>query len=628
MRVVKKLFAFICVISLYLSIASPAYSEGEFSISFDVTYSGQTSGETLVSQKISITNLFSSIYATSYSLILEGSKPINVKAQEGQETLPVDLTSEGNQTKITISFPNPVVGKGKTRVFSINYELLDAAFKNGNVWEITIPKVLGVERFTSYNLSLSVPTSFGKAAYISPEPKASLETGQRKIFSFAGEQLEKAGIVAAFGDFQIFDFKLFYHIRNPLTTIGETEIALPPDTAFQRVYYRRIEPKPVSIRLDSDGNWLARYRLTPGRKIDIEAAGVVQIFASPQSFYPQTKPQDLTAYLRSTKYWQSSNSEIKTLAARLETPQDIYNYVVGNLSYDYSRVKEGVERLGAVGALQNPQSAICMEFTDLFITLARASGIPAREVNGFAYTDNPQIQPLSLVADVLHAWPEYWDEKKGVWIPVDPTWGNTTGGVDYFSKLDLNHFTFAIHGKDPESPYPAGSYKLAENPQKDVIVSFGTIPEVRLSKPTVNFKNPSLIFPFAKSPALLRVENNGPTALYNLKLTLTSSGLEINKTSEEILFVAPFSSYEVPIEYKLSSFFDSKPAEIQVLVDGSYFAYNIPKQAIVTSRIFGFFLALAAGLLVILFIFKKTKLAKNEQAGEDTKKPWRLPFQK
>ena len=134
-------------------------------------------------------------------------------------------------------------------------------------------------------------------------------------------------------------------------------------------------------------------------------------------------------------------------AKNLKTAKGIYDFVSTKLKYDYERVKPNVERLGAVNALNNPNSAICMEFTDLFIALARAAGIPAREVNGFAYTENPKIQPLSLVNDVLHAWPEYYDYEKGVWIPVDPTWASTTGGVDYFNKLDLRHFTFVMHGK-------------------------------------------------------------------------------------------------------------------------------------------------------------------------------------
>ena len=169
------------------------------------------------------------------------------------------------------------------------------------------------------------------------------------------------------------------------------------------------------------------------------------------------------------------------MALELKTPEAIYDYVVKTLKYDYSRVRANVERLGALAALKSPNTAICMKFTDLFIALARASGIPAREINGYAYTENPQIQPLSLVADVLHAWPEYYDKEEKVWIPIDPTWGSTTGGVDFFNKLDLRHFTFVIHGKDSVKPYAAGSYKLGTNPQKDVFVSFGSLPEVRFS---------------------------------------------------------------------------------------------------------------------------------------------------
>ncbi|NCC70435.1 hypothetical protein EOM09_02540, partial [bacterium] len=44
--------------------------------------------------------------------------------------------------------------------------------------------------------------------------------------------------------------------------------------------------------------------------------------------------------------------------------------------------------------LNLPNSSICTDFTDLFITLARAKGIPAREVQGFAYTNNSKIKPI------------------------------------------------------------------------------------------------------------------------------------------------------------------------------------------------------------------------------------------
>ncbi len=30
---------------------------------------------------------------------------------------------------------------------------------------------------------------------------------------------------------------------------------------------------------------------------------------------------------------------------------------------------------------------------------------------------------------------------------IDPTWGATTGGVDYFETLDFDHFAFVVKGK-------------------------------------------------------------------------------------------------------------------------------------------------------------------------------------
>ena len=130
-----------------------------------------------------------------------------------------------------------------------------------------------------------------------------------------------------------------------------------------------------------------------------------------------------------------------------------------------------------------------MEFTDTFIALSRAAGIPAREINGYAYTENPHVQPMGMVSDVLHSWPEYYDKEKNFWVPIDPTWGNTTGGVDFFHKLDLRHFAFVIHGVDSSKPYPPGSYKLGANPQKDVYVSFGKLPKMRNPKISIKSEN-------------------------------------------------------------------------------------------------------------------------------------------
>jgi len=85
-------------------------------------------------------------------------------------------------------------------------------------------------------------------------------------------------VTAGFGQFQVFSFNLSYHLENPLSLNSQTEIALPPDTAFQKVYFSKIEPKPNDVKIDQDGNWLAVYKLTPRQRIDINAVGSVQVF--------------------------------------------------------------------------------------------------------------------------------------------------------------------------------------------------------------------------------------------------------------------------------------------------------------------------------------------------------------
>ena len=91
--------------------------------------------------------------------------------------------------------------------------------------------------------------------------------------------------------------------------------------------------------------------------------------------------------------------------------------------------------------------------------MSRALNIPSREINGYAYTTNTALRPLAQETDILHAWPEFYDSANNSWIQVDPTWGNTTGGIDYFHQLDFSHITFVRHGLEPTYPLPAGVYK-------------------------------------------------------------------------------------------------------------------------------------------------------------------------
>jgi hypothetical protein len=613
---IKKLLNYF-IVSLLIAICnlifltSPANASGEFTTDYNVTYTVKENGVTEVANKITLTNTFSNTYATSYSIVLDSIKPINPKAFGSDGTVySLETITEDSKTTLKIEFPDAVVGKDKSRIFNVNFDENSFAVKTGEVWEISIPKVSEDASFASYNLKLLVPEKFGQEAYISPNPKQRLNQNEYLQYEFNKTDLQKTGVVAGFGAFQVFSFNLSYHLENPLAKKSITEITLPPDTAYQKVYYDDLNPRPSSMYVDSDGNWIAEYTLEPRQRVDVTTKGEVQIFSN---YRPFLKPSQevLNQNLVSSEYWDINNPEIVNLAKSLKTPKAIYDYVSTKLNYDYERVKANVERYGAVKALENPQSAICMEFTDLFIAIARSAGIPAREVNGFAYTENPEIQPLSLVNDVLHAWPEYYDSEKQVWVPVDPTWGSTTGGVDYFSKLDLRHFTFVIHGKDSKTPYAAGSYKLGSNPQKDVYVTFGSLPIERNPSLQVNAKIESWI-PLMPNKLDINIMNTGPVAVYNiLPKTFFDDVNTQTMISKNIPVLLPYQTYKSYLDIPFSFLAAKTPDNVKIVANESEIVVSTNKKQVIVYNLLFIFLTFTAILSVIFINLRKWKFPKK-----------------
>lgn len=599
-----KLLKLIFLVTCYLLLVTPVRAQEEFTVIYNTSYIVDKEGGADVEQDISLTNNFSKIYASSYVFKIEGKRPENIKVEiEGQET-PVELKEAEGKYEILIPFPDALVGKGKVRIFSVRYHNSQIAVRNGKVWDISIPKLASPEAIDEYNLKVKVPKDLGTPAYISPKPRSRTEEQDFQVFSFQKDDLTKAGMVATFGNFQVFTFNLTYHLPNETNKEIETEIALIPDTAYQRAYYEILQPIPLNVRLDEDGNWLAKYRVKPQENKVVAARVSVQIFSQPQEYYHKVLPSQTGHYLLQTDTWQTNDAQIQSLAKTLKTPRAIYEFVVNKLEYDYSRIREDTKRLGAKVALENPSNAICTEYTDLFIALARAAGIPAREINGYAHTENPQLQPLSLVADVLHAWPEYWDNQKGIWQPVDPTWEDTTGGIDFYDKFDLSHITFAIHGKDTSSPLPAGAYKEMGSPQKDIIAQFGTLPAERREQIEVKItpKRKLLLpftfdLPFVPSAYEIVIKNQGQTAVYNRPLSLKGGKLEQATTVE---FLAPYSSATLLATSK-SPFFPYGSGNELIATFGEFSeSYSLRSEQIIISRIV---LLLTLVLLAVAGVF-------------------------
>ncbi|HEX8923322.1 MAG TPA: transglutaminase domain-containing protein, partial [Patescibacteria group bacterium] len=354
--------------------------------------------------------------------------------------------------------------------------------------------------------------------------------GYTKI-NLSGASLRNKRILFAFGNFQLFDFDLKYFIDNSEKDPVDTEIAVPPTTGSQKVSFASIDPKPQNITVDSDGNWLAKYYLKPGQNLEITVKGQVKITSVDPKKTDDPPSADL---IKEDKYWPVSDSSIALIAQNLNTPRQIYDYVVKTLNYNYN-FGSTVKRQGALEALLNPDTALCTEFTDLFVTLARAKGIPAREVEGFAYTNNPKIKPVNQGTDILHAWPQYYEHAKSRWISVDPTWEKTTNGIDYFSDLDLNHFAFVIHGHDSQYPSPPGSYKNNKD-IKTVNINFAT-EELKSSQvpPSLEFEKTD----FRQDPSLV-ISNTDINSIDNIIISFPQ-----NNWQYQIKTLPPFGRQKI-----------------------------------------------------------------------------------
>lgn len=141
------------------------------------------------------------------------------------------------------------------------------------------------------------------------------------------------------------------------------------------------------------------------------------------------------AYLKATPSVQCDHPKLRKKA------RQVVGDVVGPLAkakqlehwvYNYVRKTYGANANTALAVLENA-AGDCTEHTLLFVTLARAAGIPAREVGGVAFV-NVHGRPLFG----WHAWAEIHDGEQ--WVSVDPTW-------DEF-YVDATHIKFSEGSDD------------------------------------------------------------------------------------------------------------------------------------------------------------------------------------
>jgi len=557
-----------------------------------------------VSFNIKITNLSSSLYVEKFSLIFPSSFAVkDFKARDDAGEIVPQIEKLNDITKVVLKFSNPNVGKGSINNLYLNFYQENLFKVNGNIWEVILPTIEKKEE-GSYRVIVYLPKETKKKISLA-KPRPNYIFGNQIIW----ENPKEKTLYAVFGEEQYYKTTLYYHLKNEKPYPIYTEIAFPPDTLYQKVFIEEIDQKPFSVYQDDDGNFLARYFFKPFEKKVVVFKGIIAVYAKPRleikDFINKNISNQLKYLLSSTEFWEISDVDRKIDLSSFKTVKDIYDFVVNKLEYNQELVLKKTKRKGADFALSYPNQAVCTEFTDLFIALAREKGILSREIQGYGFTQDEKLRPLTLTSDILHAWPEYFDEEKKIWIPVDPTWEDTSG-IDYFSSFDLNHIVFVIHGKNPTYPLPAGMYKLEES--SDILIKPVSHKPKEKIKIGIRINGlPQKINDKNSYSLSLVLENQSNIYLFGKKIVFRSSDLNFSPKEFFIESFLPFEKKEYKVKLNSIVKNKNKTGKFQVMFDEKKL---LEDKILIVPYYYNLGLKISIGILllaIVMFIFLKRK---------------------
>lgn len=615
MKIAVKL---LIVLILFFFLQTKTFAESNFSTDYNVNYTISQTANTHVTLNGSLRNLSDKYYASSYSVQVGFTDIRNLTAKDAEGVIIPKITKTPKGTTITLKFNQTVVGLNNKLNFEISFDTSEVARNNNSTWDVNIPGIASENDFSAFNVIVNYPEFLGKPTYIKPLLTGNVKSLDNKLI-FTKEDLGDSGISIAFGDYQIYNLKLVYHLENKNIFPITTEIAIPPDTNYQKILIDSINPKPLNVYIDDDGNWLAKYTISANKSIDVTVLGKAKVFLNPKEEY--LSPELAKKYLKQKKYWDSESSKIKTLANDLKTPYAIYQYVSKSLSYDFSRVESNSPRLGSIQALANPNSAVCLEFTDLFIAIARAAGIPAREINGYAYTNNKFERPLSFVKDILHAWPQYYDYDKKTWIMVDPTWSNTTGGIDYFNTLDFNHIAFVIKGLNSDYPVSAGGYKLSSDKnKKDVEIAIDKSFEEKDNAVLLSINFPETILSGLTPNGAIKIVNIGKSLIKKDEVKVSTSFLTPVSQSVYTKDIPPYGHQVISLSFDRTSLLTNTRDNIKITADNNIVSKSVKILPFYVNKLFIYGGLLIASFIIILsftaYLYRRISVLRQKRESD------------
>ncbi|MBN2016376.1 transglutaminase domain-containing protein [Candidatus Dojkabacteria bacterium] len=402
-----------------------------------------------------------------------------------------------NDERIELKVPyREDITRGMEKTFVLEYDNFELAEKVGNIWNIYIPGMpenfdqiitseSGAQTKTSYSVVLEIEDKLGEANFVLPEPSSFVRQNGNLVYTFDSSSLVEQSAWIQIGDRQYYSFQITQKVQQSEGLSSKMfnifyDLALPRenDLESQNVYFESITPEPDYVREDSEGNVIARFSFPKDEGTEIAVKGYIvtnvpnKINSSEvgniedidlEKDYGEIENMKVLFkdLLSQAEYWEVNDVNISKKASELKGKEENvyeiilsdYNFVIESVDYDNLKTDVFNERQGALKTLEGG-SSVCMEYSDLLITLLRAQGIPARAAFGYGFDPKSEGQNQEG-----HQWVEAYVPNVG-WVPIDPTWGDT-GRKNYIGG-DIDHVLWRVASLNVDTPSSVTKYSILD----------------------------------------------------------------------------------------------------------------------------------------------------------------------
>lgn len=377
---------------------------------------------------------------------------------------------------------------------------------------------------------------------------------------------------------------------------------VPQDTYRQQVISSSFDPSPFKVEEDKLTFRTEKYSqnyIGFNMQSRIETSGA-RIPITKKTSFPLTNiPNDIAKYIEFTDSIDT-NKDIQQTASNLATGIDdlfelefvLATWVEQNIQYNLSSLTADANEPSSW--VMRERRGVCDEITNLFISLNRALGVPARFVSGVAYTDSDLFDyPWGN-----HGWAEVYFPEVG-WVPYDITYKQLgyvdASHVSLRKDIDGSSHSIKYSHKGQQDTYDVNTGKLEFSTE---VIKTGKI-KPRVTKTKLYAEEEAMGFG-SYNVIYLEVENTANH--YIVEFIQMANTLEIEQQEPlfKFIYLEPYEIKTIPFlikskedldpymiyTYPFTAYVESEPVttKVTVLDRGEVYGKNYMSQFLIDEK--------------------------------------------